>query len=129
MDPHVAKHLRDLYGLDPTSPNPALLFPRLPPAARRLLGGPTEPIHTRLGEPGSLARADFDSFRTAFQERAALLADGGNPIPPGHPLGAEKRTVASLRAENERLKKDYLALRKQLDEIGSDGPDKAEEQF
>lgn len=120
MDNLIAHHLRDLYGLNPDSPHPALLLPRLPPLARRMLGAPGNPAFARLGDPGAMARADFDMSQSAFRERAAMLVEDGNPLPSGHPLSTKKSEAAMLKTEIERLRKENDMLTQRLKESTPD---------
>lgn len=120
MDNLIAQHLRDLYGLTPDSPHPALLLPRLPPVARRMLGAPKALAFARLGDPGAMARADFDMSQSAFRERAATLVEDGNPMPSGHPLNHKKSETAMLKTEIERLRKENDLLTQRLKESAPD---------
>lgn len=114
MDSLIAQQLREIYGLNPDSPHPALLLPRLPPMARRVLGAPETPVVARLGDPSVMARAAFDSSQSAFRERADMLIKGDNPVPMGHPLSRKNSEVTMLKAEIERLRKENDQLAKQL---------------
>lgn len=116
MDPHVEKHLRGLYGLDPDVPHMALGFPRLPPLALARLGLPADDTR-RFG--ANIARAQLDAFVEAHRRRAAGLAENKMVVPPGHPLYDGERSTASLRAENDLLRKENQDLRERLDGSGS----------
>lgn len=120
MDNLIAQHLRELYGINPDSPHPALLLPRLPPVARRMLGAPVPLAFARLGDPGAMARANFDLSQSTFRERAAMLVEGGNPMPLGHPLSHKKSKAAMLKTEIERLRKENDLLTQRLKESTPD---------
>ena len=111
MDQHIEKHLRGLYGLDPDIPHPALGFPRLPPLALARLGLPAD--DTRRFGP-NLPRVQLDAFVEAHRRRAAGLVDGRVVVPPGHPLYDGARSAASLRAENDMLRKENQELKTRL---------------
>ena len=116
MDLHAEKHLRGLYGLDPDIPHPALGFPRLPPLALARLGLPADDTR-RFGS--NVARVQLDAFVEAYRRRAAGLAEGRMVVPPGHPLYSGERSAASLRAENDMLRKENQKLKTQLGDSSS----------
>ena len=116
MDPHIERHLRGLYGLDPDTPHIALGFPRLPPLALARLGLPED--NTRRFDR-STARAQLDAFAGAYRKMAAGLMEGRSVIPPGHPLYERERDAESLRVENDRLRQENQDLKARLDGSGS----------
>lgn len=113
MDEQALARLRDLYGLSPDAPHLALQFPRLPPGlpGRGLLGPPGRMPPRMAGPPGPRLGDFADSYLGA----AAGMAEPGSarPAPPGHPLFAGQRD-ASLRAENDRLRRENADLRRKL---------------
>lgn len=108
-------NLEALYGLNPHSPHPALMFPRLPPIARAALGHP-ETALPRMEHAGVLARREMDLFLRSFRDDAKRLLDG-SPATTTHPLSAGRDSLTTLQAENERLQKENGELRRRLEEI------------
>lgn len=84
--------------------------------AQHMLGAPKSLAFTRLGDPVAISRAGFDQSQSAFRERAAMLIEGGNPMPPTHPLSRRKSKVTMLKAEIERLRKENDMLTQRLKE-------------
>ncbi len=55
-------------------------------------------------------------FNHMFRQQANSLIDMNSSIlPPGHPLFSRENSLTILKEENEKLLKENLELRKQLD--------------
>ncbi len=119
MDSLVLKHMQDLYGLNPDIPHLAFQFPRLPPGI--LSSNPMFKIYKNpnkrqfLGESGTIDRK-LKGFQQMYQQYASgLLSMNANVIPPGHPLYTEQNSIQTLQAENDRLYKENLKLKKRVE--------------
>ena len=56
------------------------------------------------------------------QYAAGLLSMNSTIVPPGHPLYTKRNTVQTLQAENDRLFKENLELKKNKKKIDADKP-------
>lgn len=117
MDDFVFNHLRDLYGLNPEIPHRAFQFPRLPPGITH----PMFKIHENPSKDKFLQKAatlnkKLDGFQKLYQQHASgLFSMTSGIIPPSHPLYSERNSVESLKAENDKLLKQNMELKKQLE--------------
>lgn len=116
---YVARHLMALYGIEGASM--ALQFPRLPPSISHPTEG-TMPRPQPIRE--ILPKTRLEDYAGILQRRAAGLLSMTDPgiIPPGHPLYNRYDSVEMLRAENAKLQKENLKLRRRLGAGGD--PDK-----
>ena len=116
-DEHALQHMRDLYGLNPNIPSLALQFPRLPP----MLGNPMfkideNPANKQFLRDGSAINQKLDGFSQMYQQYASgLLTMNSGIIPPGHPLFNKKNSIESLKAQNDKLLKENLELKKKIE--------------
>jgi len=124
MDVTPLERMRTLFGLNPDAVPPGLQFPRLPP-------GPMHPMTSRFTVPkGKTARdaaslvPSLEDFQQAYQKYAAGLLNSHYPgvVPPGHPLYEKQTSVSILKSENDKLSKENLELKRQLDETAKSGP-------
>ena len=117
MDDFVMRHLKDLYGLNPDIPHRVFQFPRLPPGITH----PMFKIHENPSKDNFLHSAStlskkLDGFQKLYQQHASgLFTMSSGIVPPSHPLYSEKNSVESLKAENDKLLKQNMELKKQLD--------------
>jgi len=113
------KHLRDIYGLNPNIPQLALQFPRLPPGLSNPLFKIFEnPMKEKFAEDNATIHKKLQGFQQSYQRYVSglLSMNSGGIIPPGHPLFSRQNSVSTLKAENDKLLKENLELKKMLDE-------------
>jgi len=113
------KHLKDLYGLNPNTPHIALQFPRLPPGLFNPLFKIFEnPLKEKFAQDNAMINQKLQGFQQSYQRYASglLTMNSGGIIPPGHPLFSQQNSIISLKAENDKLLKENLELKKKLDD-------------
>ena len=117
MDNNVTKHLQDLYGLNPNIPHLAFQFPRLPPGLKHpMLKIYENPMKEQFSEQASTINQKIQGFQQMYQQYASgLLSMNSNIVPPGHPLYTRQNSVETLQAENDKLVKENLELKKKLE--------------
>lgn len=117
MDDMVIKQLQDLYGMNPNVPHMALQFPRLPPGLSHPMFKIYEnPIKEQFSKQASTINQKLQGFQHMYQQYAAgLLTMNSAIIPPGHPLYTRQNSVETLQAENDKLLKENLELKKRLE--------------
>ena len=122
MDEYVLRHLKDLYEMNHDIPHRAFQFPRLPPGIthpmQKIFENPTKEKFLR---DASLTNKKLEGFQKFYQQYASgLMTSNTNRIvPPGHPLYSEKNSLESLKAENDKLIKQNLQLKKKLEKENS----------
>ncbi|WP_299293941.1 hypothetical protein [Nitrosopumilus sp.] len=117
MDDMAIKQLQDLYGMNPNIPHMALQFPRLPPGLSHPMFKIYEnPMKEQFSKQASTINQKLQGFQHMYQQYAAgLLTMNSAIIPPGHPLYTRQNSVETLQAENDKLLKENLELKKKLD--------------
>ena len=117
MDDMAIKQLRDLYGMNPNVPHMALQFPRLPPGLSHPMFKIYEnPMKEQFSKQASTINQKLQGFQHLYQQYAAgLLTMNSAIIPPGHPLYTRQNSVETLQAENDKLLKENLELKKKLE--------------
>ncbi len=119
MEDLPIKHLKDLYGLNPNIPHLALQFPRLPPGLTNSMFKIFEnPMKEKFAEDNATINKKLQGFQQSYQRYASglLTMNSNGIIPPGHPLFNRVNSVNTLKAENDKLLKENLELKKKLDE-------------
>jgi len=119
MEDLPIRHLRDLYGLNPNIPHLALQFPRLPPGLTNSMFKIFEnPMKEKFAEDNATINKKLQGFQQSYQRYASglLTMNSNGIIPPGHPLFNRVNSVNTLKAENDKLLKENLELKKKLDE-------------
>ena len=119
MEDMPIKHLKDLYGLNPNIPHLALQFPRLPPGLTNPMFKIFEnPMKEKFAEDNATINKKLQGFQQSYQQYASglLTMNSNGIIPPGHPLFSRQNSVNILKAENDKLLKENLELKKKLDE-------------
>ena len=117
MDDMAIKQLQDLYGMNPNVPHMALQFPRLPPGLSHPMFKIYEnPMKEQFSKQASTINQKLQGFQHMYQQYAAgLLTMNSSIIPPGHPLYTRQNSVETLQAENDKLLKENLELKKKLE--------------
>ncbi len=117
MDNSVLEHLQNLYGLNPSIPHLAFQFPRLPPgSAHPMFKNFENPAKEQFFQQLSTISQKLQGFQHMYQQYASgLLSMNSTIIPPGHPLYYKENSVATLKAENEKLLKENSELKKKLE--------------
>lgn len=119
MEDLPTKHLKDIYGLNPNIPQLALQFPRLPPGLSNPLFKIFEnPMKEKFAEDNATINKKLQGFQQSYQRYVSglLSMNSGGIIPPGHPLFSRQNSVSTIKAENDKLLKENLELKKMLDE-------------
>lgn len=119
MDDLPIKQLKDIYGLNPNIPHLALQFPRLPPGLSNPMFKIFEnPMKEKFAEDNASINKKLQGFQQSYQRYASglLTMNSSGLIPPGHPLFSRQNSVSTLKAENDKLLKENLELKKKLDE-------------
>ncbi len=121
MDNLVIKHMQDLYGLNPNIPHLALQFPRLPPGLTYPLFKIYEtPMKEKFSQETFTMNQKLQGFQHMYQQYASGLTSMNSVIiPPGHPLYSRENSVNTLQAENDKLLKENLHLKKKLEKESS----------
>ena len=117
MDDMAIKQLQDLYGINPNIPHIALQFPRLPPRLLHPMFKIYEnPMKEQFSKQASTINQKLQGFQHMYQQYAAgLLTMNSAIIPLGHPLYTRENSIETLHAENDKLLKDNLELKKKLE--------------
>ncbi len=117
MDSLVLKHLQDLYGLNPNIPHLAFQFPRLPPRLpNSMFKTPGASMREQFLQDADTINQKLQGFQGMYQQYASdLLSMNSKIIPPGHPLYTRQNSVETLQTANDKLLKENLELKKQLE--------------
>ena len=117
MDNLAIKHLQDLYGLNPNVPHLAFQFPRLPPGLNHpMFKVYDNPLKEQFSQQAATINQKLQGFQQMYQEYAAgLLSMRSSVVPPGHPLYSRQNSVETLQAENDKLQKENIELKKKLE--------------
>ena len=121
MDEQVIRHLKDLYGLNHEIPHRAFQFPRLPPGIVHPMFKVFEnPVKEKFVQNAHNLDNKLDGFQRMYQQHASgLMTMNSGIIPPGHPLYSEKNSIKILKAENDKLAKQNIELKKKIDKKDS----------
>ena len=124
MDDMAIKQLQDLYGMNPNVPHTALQFPRLPPGISHPMFKVYEnPMKEQFLKQASTINQKLQGFQHMYQQYAAgLLTMNSAIIPPGHPLYTRQNSVETLQAENDKILKENLELKKKLEKESEKKP-------
>ncbi|MCV0398919.1 MAG: hypothetical protein K5785_02860 [Nitrosarchaeum sp.] len=118
MEDLAIKQLRDLYGLNPNIPHFAFQFPRLPPGLSHPMFKVFEnPMKEKFIQNSESINKKLQGFQEMYRQYASglMTMNSAGAIPPGHPLFTRQNSVETLKAENDKLLKENLELKKKLD--------------
>lgn len=119
MEDLPIRHLKDIYGLNPNIPHLALQFPRLPPGLSNPMFKIFEnPLKEKFAEDNATINKKLQGFQQSYQRYASglLTMNSGGIVPPGHPLFSRQNSISVLKAENDKLLKENLELKKKIEE-------------
>ena len=113
------KRMFEIYGFDQSMTNLPFAFPRLPPsvAGHNLGISKTGKLKDEIIHNNASMLSRLFDFHTMFQQHASGLFDlaPSNQFGPGHPMHSKTNVVDSLKSENEQLKKENAALKRNLE--------------
>ena len=113
------KRMFEIYGFDQYMTNTPFTFPRLPPSvANHNMGiSKTGTLKDEIIHNNASMLSKLFDFHTMFQQHASGLFDmaPSNHFGPGHPMHSKINVVDSLKSENEQLKKENSALKRNLE--------------
>ena len=73
-------------------------------------------IKTDFVKGGAEMLPKLQDFNQMFRDKAnSLIEMNTNVLPPGHPLFSRENSLHTLKEENDKLLKENLELKKQLD--------------
>ena len=90
---------------------------RYPPNGAPPLGiNHSQKIKGEFSAKGASMLPKLQDFNQMFRERAnSLIKMNTNVLPPGHPLFSRENSLLTLKEENDKLLKENLELKKQLE--------------
>lgn len=114
---YMGRFHQGLHGTGMERMHEALEFPRMPP-------GSIHPRTNRFAIPPrgvnlAFMPANLDDFQEAYKRQVQSLLDNAPIIPPGHPMYDKHVQSGILRQEKEKLLKENVELKRQLDEARS----------
>ena len=117
LDNLAIKHLEDVYGLNPNIPHLAFQFPRLPPGLNHPMFKVYEnPLKEQFSQQTATINQKLQGFQQMYRDYAAgLLSMRSSIVPPGHPLYSRQNSVETLQAENDKLQKENIELKKKIE--------------
>jgi hypothetical protein len=110
------RRIMETFGQPIDMINSPFAFPRLPPRVNPPLGlASAGKIKDQIVQDSDMMMGRLSSHHTMFQRYAAGLFNlTPNGFMPGHPMHAKMQAVDTLNEENERLRKENLALKSDL---------------
>ncbi len=115
MDYLESKHMMEFFGLFPNSTSN---YVRFPPGLRLTPSGLIRPnqIKEKFATENISINSKLQDFQQIYQKFAlGLIEENNSIIPPGHPLYTKQHSTTILQSENDKLRKENLELKKQLD--------------
>ena len=90
---------------------------RYPPNSAPPLGiNHAQKIKGEFSAKGASMLPKIQDFNQMFRDRAnSLIKMNTSVLPPGHPLFSRENSLLTLKEENDKLLKENLELKKQLD--------------
>ncbi|HET7337807.1 MAG TPA: hypothetical protein VFJ23_07950 [Candidatus Nitrosotalea sp.] len=116
MWPYDVRKMMEAFGHPIDMLNSPFAFPRLPPRANPPQGiASAGMVKDRIVQDSDMMMNKLSGHHTMFQRYAAGLFNmTPNGFMPGHPMHATMKSVDALTEENERLRKENLALKSDL---------------
>lgn len=108
----------ELSGIHPFFGIPTSMFPRFPPGFNPPTIGMFDQkrLKEKFFKDSDSMNSKLDDFTQMYQKFASGLFQAAFPtMSPGHPMFSKVETTASLKNENDKLKKENLELKKQLE--------------
>ena len=124
MDYFDAQRIMELYDMLPSMASDASPFIRFPPGLSFTTSGLIKPnhLHEKLLKDTSSINTKLNDFQQVYKKFASgLIGVNTSLIPPGHPLFSRLNSPALLQTENEKLRKENLELKQQLEKSTSNG--------
>ena len=115
----MTRRLFDVYGL---AADFSALVPdsiRYPPNANIPMGLVNTPkLKKKLSADNAALTPKLENFAQVYQQMAASLLNISfdKLIPPGHPLYSNENSIALLKDEKEKIRKENLELKKKLED-------------
>ncbi|MDE1878515.1 MAG: hypothetical protein KGI07_08350 [Thaumarchaeota archaeon] len=116
MWPYDVRKMMEILGHPIDTMNSPFAFPRLPPRTNPPHGiSSAGMVKDSIVKDVNMMTSKLSGHHTMFQRYAAGLFNmTPNGFMPGHPMHATMQTVDTLTEENDRLKKENMALRSDL---------------
>ena len=117
MDYFHTMRIMELSGIHPTLGIPTGMFPRFPPGINSPTMKPVDQKHLKekFFNDNASMNSKLDGFTEMYQKFASGLFEAAYPAtPPGHPMFSKLASSASLKNENDKLKKENLELKNQM---------------
>ena len=124
MDYFDAQRIMELYGMMPSAISGATPFIRFPSGLSFTTSGLIKPnhLHEKLLKDTASINTKLNDFQQMYKKLASgLIGVNTSLIPPGHPLFSRLNSPALLQTENEKLRKENLELKQQLEKSSSNG--------
>lgn len=117
MDDYL-RQLVEIYGFNRALPF-AFQFPRVPPGFIHPMTRISHPIKQTIQQQNESLKTRLEDFQRMYQKYVTGLTDldFSGFIQPGHPLYSRQTSIEILQLEKDKLLKENLELKKQLDKI------------
>lgn len=123
MDYFTTTHWMDTFGLNPNIQPYAFQFPRIPPGlSHPMQNGNIISKKENFSKNNESLNIKLQNFQRMYQKFASGLFDMTYPgiIPPGHPLYTRQFSVETLQSEKDKLLKENLELKLQLEKLSKE---------
>ena len=118
MDIFQTKRILEMSGINPELGIPLSIFPRYPPG----VSPPTlgimnqKRLKEKFFQDNASLNAKLQDYNQTYQKFASGLFEVAYPsMVPGHPLFSRLESTTVLQSENDKLRKENLELKKQLE--------------
>lgn len=120
MEELVFQHILTMYGINPSTIPLPLQFPKIPPGVMHpSFVTSVSPIPAQKNSADESINFKLQDFHQMYQKFASGLLNYTQfgVLPPGHPLYSRHNSIDILKLENNKLQKENMELRKQLDSV------------